>query len=96
MVAWALVNTVYAFKYARMYFLDHREGGFDFKQQTPPTYSDFAYFAFTIGMSYAVSEIEPTSSDTRRKALLHALLSYLFGTVLIAVAINLVTNLGQS
>jgi uncharacterized membrane protein len=47
-------------------------------------------------MSFAVSEIEPTSSDTRRKALPHALLSYLFGTVLIAVAINLVTNLGQS
>lgn len=96
MVAWALVNTVYAFKYARMYFLDHREGGFDFKQETQPTYSDFAYFAFTIGMSFAVSEIEPTSSDTRRRALPHALLSYLFGTVLIAVAINLVTNLGQS
>jgi uncharacterized membrane protein len=47
-------------------------------------------------MSFAVSEIEPTSSDTRRKALPHALLCYLFGTVLIAVAINLVTNLGQS
>jgi uncharacterized membrane protein len=96
MVAWALVNTVYAFKYARMYFLDQGESGFDFKQEKRPTYSDFAYFAFTIGMSYAVSEVEPTSSDTRRKALLHALLSYLFGTVLIAVAINLVTNLGQS
>jgi uncharacterized membrane protein len=87
---------VYAFKYARMYFLDHHEGGLDFKQETRPTYSDFAYFAFTIGMSFAVSEVEPTSSDARRKALPHALLSYLFGTVLIAVAINLVTNLGQS
>jgi uncharacterized membrane protein len=96
MVAWALVNTVYAFKYARMYFLDQGEGGFDVKQERAPTYSDFAYFAFTIGMSYAVSEIEPTSSNIRRKALPHALLSYLFGTVLIAVAINLVTNLGQS
>src|SRR4051794_29473951 len=95
-VAWALVNTVYAFKYARMYFLDHHEGGFDFKQETRPTYSDFAYFAFTIGMSFAVSEVEPTSSGTSRKALPHALLSYLFGTILIAVAINLVTNLGQS
>jgi uncharacterized membrane protein len=94
-MAWALVNTVYAFKYARLYFLDHREGGFDFKQDTPPTYSDFAYLAFTVGMSFAVAEVEPTSSDTRRKALPHALLSYLFGTVLIAVAINLVTNLGQ-
>jgi uncharacterized membrane protein len=59
MVAWGLVNTVYAFKYARMYFLDHREGGFDFKQESPPTYSDFAYLAFTIGMSYA-----PTPSRT--------------------------------
>jgi uncharacterized membrane protein len=96
MVAWALVNSVYAFKYARMYFVDHREGGFDVKQDTQPTYSDFAYLAFTIGMSFAVSEIEPTSSETRRKALPHALLSYFFGTVLIAVAINLVTNLGQS
>jgi uncharacterized membrane protein len=96
MVAWALVNTVYAFKYARMYFVDHKESGFDFKQETQPTYSDFAYLAFTVGMSFGVSDIEPTSTEIRRKALPHALLSYLFGTILIAVAINLVTNLGQS
>jgi uncharacterized membrane protein len=98
MVAWALVNTVYALKYARMFFLDHRGGGFDVKHDGRPTYSDFAYFAyfaFTIGMSYAAPEIEPDDSATRRKALPHALLSYFFGTVLIAVAINLVTNLGQ-
>jgi uncharacterized membrane protein len=95
-VAWALVNTVWAFKYARLYFVDHESGGFDVKQEDPPRYSDFAYTAFTIGMSFAVSEIEPTSSLMRRKALPHALLSYFFGTVLIAVAINLVTNLGQS
>ncbi len=94
-VAWALVNTVYALKYARMYFLDHPEGGFSVKQEKQPTYSDFAYFAFTVGMSYAAPEIEPINSDVRRKALFHALLSYFFGTVLIAVAINLVTNLGQ-
>jgi uncharacterized membrane protein len=96
MVAWALVNTVYAFKYARMYFLDQREGGFDFKQETSPTYSDFAYFAFTIGMSFAVSDTEPTSTRVRKVALGHALLSYLFGTVVVAVAVNLVTNLGSS
>jgi uncharacterized membrane protein len=94
-VAWALVNTVYALKYARMYFLDHRNDGFDVKHETQPTYSDFAYFAFTVGMSYASPEVEPSNSEIRRKALLHALLSYFFGTVLIAVSINLVTNLGQ-
>lgn len=94
-IAWALVNTVYALKYARMYFVDEHGGGFDLKQHEPPVYSDFAHLAFTIGMSYSGAEIQPTSSAVRRKALPHALLSYLFGTVLIAVAINLVTNLGQ-
>ncbi|MEV8214123.1 DUF1345 domain-containing protein [Leifsonia sp. NPDC077715] len=95
-VAWALVNTVYAFKYARMYYVDHHRSGFDFNQESPPTYSDFAYLAFTIGMSYGVSEVEPNAVGTRRKALMHALLSYFFGTVVIAVAINLVTSLGGS
>ena len=75
-----------------MYFLDHPDDGFDIKQETQPTYSDFA---FTVGMSYAGPEIEPINTEVRRKALLHALLSYFFGTVLIAVSINLVTNLGQ-
>lgn len=95
MVAWALVNTVYAFKYARMYFVDHHGDGFDFNQGSSPTYSDFAYLAFTIGMSYGVSEVEPNAIGTRRKALIHALLSYFFGTVLIAVSINLVTSLAN-
>jgi uncharacterized membrane protein len=95
MVAWALVNTVYALKYARMYYVDHGRDGFDTKEEAEPTYSDFAYFAFTIGMSYAAPEVEPANTEIRRKALFHALLSFFFGTVLIAVAINLVTNLAQ-
>lgn len=95
-VAWALVNTVYALKYARMYFIDHHRSGFDLTQATQPTYGDFAYFAFTIGMSYSASVIQPTATGIRRKVLAHALLSYFFGTVVIAVSINLVTSLGQS
>ncbi|PWR09255.1 DUF1345 domain-containing protein [Micromonospora acroterricola] len=94
-LSWALVNTVFAFKYARLYYLDVN-GGIDFKQRERPCYSDFAYLAFTVGMSFAVSESEPTSTAIRRVALGHALLSYAFGTGVLAVAINLVTNLGQS
>jgi uncharacterized membrane protein len=96
MLSWALVNTVYAFKYARLYYLDEPDaGGIDFKQEHPPTYSDFAYMAVTVGMSFAVSDTEPTATRIRRVALGHALLSYAFGTGVLAVAINLVTNLGQ-
>jgi len=95
-LSWALVNTVYAFKYARLYYVDEPDrGGIDFKQHDPPAYSDFAYLAFTVGMSFAVPEAEPTTTQIRRVALGHALLSYAFGTGVLAVAINLVTNLGQ-
>jgi uncharacterized membrane protein len=94
--SWALVNTVYAFKYARLYYVDEPDtGGIDFKHEHAPTYADFAYLAFTVGMSFAVSDTEPTATHIRRVALGHALLSYAFGTGVLAVAINLVTNLGQ-
>jgi uncharacterized membrane protein len=94
-LSWALSNTVFALKYARIYY-DGEEGGVDFKADRRPTYCDFAYLAFTVGMSFAVPETEPTSTRVRKVALGHALLSYLFGTVVVAVAVNLVTNLGSS
>jgi uncharacterized membrane protein len=95
-LSWALVNTVYAFRYARLYYVGEPDpGGIDFKQEADPTYSDFAYLAFTVGMSFAVSETEPTSTRTMRVALGHALISYMFGTGVLAVAINLVANLGR-
>ena len=91
-LAWALVNTVFALKYARLYYFDV-DGGIDFKQREPPAYSDFAYMAFTIGMSFAVSGSEPASTAIRRVALGHTLLSYAFGTGVIAVTINMIANL---
>jgi uncharacterized membrane protein len=93
-LSWALVNTVFALKYARLYYVDE-DGGIDFNQQEPPAYSDFAYMAFIVGMAYDMST-EPTNTRIRKTVLGHALLSYVFATGILAVAINLVTNLGQS
>jgi uncharacterized membrane protein len=93
-LSWALVNTVFALKYARLYYVDE-DGGIDFRQDQPPAYSDFAYMAFMVGMAYAMAETEPENSRIRKLVLGHALLSYAFGTGILAVAINLVTNLGQ-
>jgi uncharacterized membrane protein len=94
-LSWGLANTVFALKYARLYY-SGGDGGIDFGQSEPPAYSDFAYVAFTVGMSFAVPDTELVDRSIRKVALGHALLSYLFGTVVIAVAVNLVTNLGQS
>jgi uncharacterized membrane protein len=93
-LSWALVNTVFALKYARRYY-SGGDGGIEFGQEEPPSYSDFAYVAFTVGMSFAVPDTQIVDTSIRKVGLGHALLSYLFGTVVIAVAVNLVTNLGQ-
>jgi uncharacterized membrane protein len=94
-LSWALVNTVFALKFARLYY-SGGDGGIDFQQQEPPSYSDFAYLAFTVGMSFAVSDTSLVDRQIRKVGLGHALMSYLFGTVVIAVAVNVVTNLGQA
>jgi uncharacterized membrane protein len=95
LASWALVNTVFALKYARLYYVNVN-GGIDFHQDQPPAYCDFAYMAFTVGMSNSASGCEPTSAAVRKVALGHALLSYLLGTGVLAVALNVVTSLGRS
>lgn len=90
--SWLLVHTVFTLKYARHYYAQHH-GGIAFNQADPPRYSDFAYVAFTIGMTFQVSDTDVGTNDVRRLALRHMLLSYLMGAVIIAVTINLVVGL---
>ena len=91
-ISWAVVHTVFTLGYARLYYTGG-DGGVDFKTDEPPCYSDFAYLAFTIGMTFQVSDTDLTESKIRRMALHHALLSYVFGTGILATTINLVANL---
>jgi uncharacterized membrane protein len=91
-VSWAVVHTTYTLRYAKLYH-DGTAGGVDFNQNEAPRYGDFAYVAFTIGMTFQVSDTSFTNSAMRMNALRHALLSYLYGTVIIAAAINLVAGL---
>ena len=91
-LSWAIVHTVYTLRYGQEYYRDPR-GGVDFNSDDDPTYRDFAYVAFTVGMTYQVSDTNLTTPKMRRIALQHALLSFVFGTVIIATTINLVANL---
>ncbi|WP_374010298.1 DUF1345 domain-containing protein [Leifsonia sp. LS-T14] len=91
-LSWTLVHTLYALRYARMYY--RSGGGIDFNQKEPPQYSDFAYLSFTLGMTFQVSDTDISSSYIRRSILHHVLLSYLFGTVIVAATVNLVAGLG--
>ena len=91
-LSWTLVHTVYALRYARAYYSEP-VGGIEFNEAEPPTYTDFAYFAFTVGMTFQVADTNITSKAVRRITLHHALLSYLFGAVLLGLVINVVATL---
>jgi uncharacterized membrane protein len=91
-LAWASVHTVYALRYARLYYSDP-VGGIDFNADDPPGYLDFAYVALTVGMTSQVSDTALTARKLRRAAIHHAILSYVFGTAVVALTINIVGSL---
>jgi uncharacterized membrane protein len=89
-LGWAAIHTTFTLGYARLYYKPPI-GGIDFESE--PDYRDLAYMAFTVGMTYQVSDTQITRREIRRTVIKHALLSFLFGTAIIAVTINVVANL---
>jgi uncharacterized membrane protein len=90
-LAWTSVHTVHLLRYARLYY-SPPVGGIDFGGE-PPGYADFAYLALTIGMTFQVSDTALMVKRVRRVALHHALLSYVFGTVIVAITVSTVAGL---
>jgi uncharacterized membrane protein len=93
-LSWAVTHTIYTLTYARMYYGDP-EGGIDFNEADQPRYLDFAYLAFTVGMTFQVSDTVIKTKPIRAAILRHALLAYVFGTVIIASTINFLVGLGK-
>ena len=90
-VSWSSVHTVYFLRYARLYYTPP-EGGIDFHGERPD-YLDFAYLALTVGMTFQVSDTDLVGKRVRRSALRHALTSYVFGTVIVAITVSSVAAL---
>ena len=91
MSSWLLTHTAYTLRYAHLYYRDNEEGegGLEFPGKRDPDGYDFAYFSFTLGMCFQVSDVTVSSPQIRRAVLAHALLSFLYNTVVLAVAVNL-------
>lgn len=94
--SWVLVHLLYMLHYAKLYYTDGVGDVIDFNGEGDPDYHDFAYLAFTVGMTFQVSDTALAGSQVRRAALRHALLSYLLGAVVLAVMINLVAQLSAA
>ncbi len=97
-LSWMLIQTLFTLRYAELYYgtaddAGGEVGGINFNQKELPQYTDFAYLATSLGMTYQVSDTNLENHRIRAEALKHALLSYLFGTVILAATINLVVGL---
>ncbi|HET8877813.1 MAG TPA: DUF1345 domain-containing protein [Arthrobacter sp.] len=90
-LSWFLVHTLYTLRYASIYYRD--KTGVDFNEDKLPRYLDFAYLAFTVGMTFQVSDTDLKTDAIRTTVLRQALLSYLLGTIVLATTINLVAGL---
>jgi len=100
LVSWFVVHTVFTLRYAHLYYTYADDpGGIDFPCEPnhsaafKPDYHDFAYVAFTVGMTFQVSDTDINTKLMRRTILRHALLSWLFGAIIVATTINLIANL---
>ncbi len=96
-MSWLMIHTIYAFHYAHYYYLMQKdrqpgEHGLDFPGTAPPDYSDFIYYAYVIGMSSQVSDVQILSSDLRRITLVHCVFSFAFNMLVLALSINVVAG----
>jgi uncharacterized membrane protein len=91
-MVWAGLQLTYTTRYAHLYY-ETPEGGIDFNSGDPPAYRDFFYFSYNLGMTYQVSDTAVSSSRIRGIVMRHCLLSYVFGTVILATTINLVVGI---
>jgi uncharacterized membrane protein len=101
-VSWAFINTMFALHYAHDYYLaadlsvpaaSSESQRLIFPGGQQPTYGDFLYFSFTVGMTFQVSDVQIADAEMRRVALLHGVTSFLYSTGILALAINLVAGL---
>jgi uncharacterized membrane protein len=91
-MVWASLHLMYATRYAHLYY-GASVGGINFNSDDPPSYRDFLYFSYNLGMTYQVSDTSVSTTTVRTVALRHCLLSYVFGTVVLATTLNLVIGI---
>jgi len=97
--SWFATHTMFALHYAHRFYRDDPRtpeadatGGLNFPGDESPDYWDFLYFAFVIGMTSQVSDVQVTSRPLRRLVFWHGILSFIFYTVILALSINIVAS----
>ena len=101
-LSWLLLHTAFGQHYARLYYEDRdRHGnpfpagfrrGFQFPGTPDPTYEDFLYVSFAVGLTYAMSDVDVTNEIQRRTVLLHSIISFFFYSTILGVVLNAIVT----
>lgn len=101
LLSWSFTNTVYALHYAQMYYSSGHNnssedcGGIEFPNTSKPSYWDFVYFSFCLGMTFQTSDTNITSGAIRRVVTLHSMIAFVFNIGVIAFTINVLGSAGS-
>ena len=98
--SWLFIQTIFTFRYAHRYYheekLNEPDGpGLQFPGGLDPDYFDFLYYAYVVGMTSQVSDVQVTSREMRRLTLVHGVLSFGFNMLIVALSINVVAGVLQ-
>ncbi|MBA4320990.1 MAG: DUF1345 domain-containing protein, partial [Flavobacterium sp.] len=94
-ISWTLVHTVFAIHYAHLFYSETEgahKGGLEFPKDNNPNFIDFAYYSFVVGMTFQVSDVQVSSKRMRKLTLIHAVISFLFNTFILALSINIIAG----
>ncbi len=96
MGSWLLTHITFALRYAHIYYgdrLGEDHGGLQFPGNEAPDFWDFVYYAFVIGMTCQVSDVQVTARLMRRLTLVHGVLAFFFNTGVLALAVNILAGI---
>lgn len=96
-LSWFLLHTIFTLHYAHLHYIEGKDEKetekLNFPDEPEPNYLDFAYFSFTVGMTFQVSDVTVSSRRIRRLVLLHGLISFIFNVIIIALTISILPDI---
>lgn len=92
--SWLFVNFAFALHYAHeVYRTKLSLRSLDFPNEKSPDYLDFLYIAMVLGTTFQTSDVEIRSRALRRTAMVQGLVAFLFNTAIIALTVNVASQL---
>ena len=100
--SWMFMHLTFAFHYAHEYYDEcdlHPErksdirGGLCFPGDDAPSYVDFLYYSFVIGLASQTADVATTSRPMRMLTALHGTLAFFYNLAIIGLTVNIASGL---